>query len=76
MTTYETIRDHKQKISDKLGTVDYIFVDEGHRIKNEAGKASKALKGIRCDHRIVVTGTPIQNNLMVLSAFFPSTILL
>ncbi|CAD6252196.1 unnamed protein product [Miscanthus lutarioriparius] len=64
LTTYETIRDHKQKISDKLGTVDYIFADEGHRIKNKAGKASKALKGIRCDHRIVVTGTPIQNNLM------------
>ncbi|KAG0531255.1 hypothetical protein BDA96_04G007800 [Sorghum bicolor] len=64
LTTYETIRDHKQKISDRLGTVDYIFADEGHRIKNKYAGVSKALKKIKCDHRIVVTGTPIQNNLM------------
>jgi SNF2 family DNA or RNA helicase len=76
LTTYETIRDHKQKISDRLGTVDYIFADEGHRIKNKYAGVSKALKKIKCDHRIVVTGTPIQNNLMVISAFFPFTILL
>jgi hypothetical protein len=44
---------------------DYVFLDEGHKIKNPARKVSKSVKQIPSKHRIILSGTPIQNNLRV-----------
>lgn len=41
----------------------YAVLDEGHRIKNPATKRAKALQSIQAEHRLILTGTPIQNNL-------------
>ncbi|EGI60320.1 DNA repair and recombination protein RAD54B [Acromyrmex echinatior] len=44
-------------------TFDLIVCDEGHRLKNSNIKAAKMLNEINCKKRIVLTGTPIQNDL-------------
>lgn len=40
-----------------------IICDEGHLLKNEKTSLSKAVNRIKTLRRIVLTGTPIQNNM-------------
>ncbi|XP_050421468.1 DNA repair and recombination protein RAD54B-like isoform X2 [Adelges cooleyi] len=47
---------------EKIG-FDLIVCDEGHRLKNNAIRTSTALNQLRCKRRILLTGTPIQNEL-------------
>lgn len=49
---------------------DYIILDEGHKIKNKDSGITKEMKEFSCKNRIVLTGTPIQNNLKELWAIF------
>ncbi|XP_014475589.1 PREDICTED: DNA repair and recombination protein RAD54B-like [Dinoponera quadriceps] len=42
---------------------DLVVCDEGHRLKNSNIKASKLLYEIDCKKRVILTGTPIQNDL-------------
>jgi len=60
ITTYETILQE----SSKLRTVDWeaIVIDEAHKIKNRSSKLVSELNNFRSEHRILLTGTPIQNN--------------
>jgi len=41
----------------------YIIVDEGHRLKNYNCKLFRELKSYKTDNRLLLTGTPLQNNL-------------
>ncbi|XP_063683176.1 lymphocyte-specific helicase-like [Bolinopsis microptera] len=41
----------------------FIIVDEGHKIKNINCTLIKHLKGLHSDNRLLLTGTPLQNNL-------------
>ncbi|EPZ32387.1 SNF2-related domain-containing protein [Rozella allomycis CSF55] len=48
----------------------YFILDEGHVIKNPKTKISLAVKSIVAKHRLVLTGTPIQNNILELWSIF------
>ncbi|XP_045205485.2 lymphoid-specific helicase-like isoform X2 [Mercenaria mercenaria] len=41
----------------------YMIVDEGHRIKNKNCRLIRELKQYKNTHRLLLTGTPLQNNL-------------
>ncbi|CAG0885841.1 unnamed protein product [Cyprideis torosa] len=42
---------------------DLIVCDEGHRLKNANVKIFAALSSLRCRRRLVLTGTPVQNDI-------------
>jgi ATP-dependent helicase STH1/SNF2 len=67
ITTYEYIMLDRSTLSKILWQ--YIIVDEGHRMKNQKSKFAMTL-GIQymSAHRILLTGTPLQNNLSELWA--------
>jgi TATA-binding protein-associated factor len=51
-------------------TWNYCILDEGHIIKNGKTKLSKAIKSLHANHRLILTGTPIQNNVLELWSLF------
>lgn len=48
----------------------YCVLDEGHIIKNAASKLTKAVKTFSAEHRLILSGTPIQNNVLELWSLF------
>ncbi|XP_053667652.1 TATA-binding protein-associated factor 172 [Anopheles marshallii] len=48
----------------------YCILDEGHIIKNGRTKSSKAIKQLVANHRLILSGTPIQNNVLELWSLF------
>uniref|UniRef100_A0A8C5WXV5 RAD54 homolog B n=1 Tax=Laticauda laticaudata TaxID=8630 RepID=A0A8C5WXV5_LATLA len=40
-----------------------VICDEGHRLKNSSIKTTAALLSLSCERRIILTGTPVQNDL-------------
>ncbi|XP_032277647.1 DNA repair and recombination protein RAD54B isoform X2 [Phoca vitulina] len=42
---------------------DLLICDEGHRLKNSAIKTTTALISLSCEKRVILTGTPVQNDL-------------
>ncbi|KAL2271442.1 hypothetical protein VTJ83DRAFT_813 [Remersonia thermophila] len=48
----------------------YIVLDEGHLIKNPRAKITLAVKRLKSNHRLILTGTPIQNNVLELWSLF------
>ncbi|KAL9957258.1 hypothetical protein ACROYT_G038872 [Oculina patagonica] len=48
----------------------YCILDEGHIIKNGKTKLAKVIKQLRASHRLILSGTPIQNNVLELWSLF------
>ncbi|KAK2852480.1 hypothetical protein Q7C36_007681 [Tachysurus vachellii] len=48
----------------------YCILDEGHVIKNGKTKLSKAMKQLSANYRVILSGTPIQNNVLELWSLF------
>lgn len=68
ITSYEVVRND---IADLQGiNWHYCILDEGHIIKNAKTKLTKAVKCIRAHHRLILSGTPIQNNVLELWSLF------
>ena len=41
----------------------HVTIDEGHRLKNKDCRLMHELKSLRSEHRLLLTGTPLQNNI-------------
>lgn len=46
----------------------YVVLDEGHKIKNDLSQISQSLQGLGAEYRLILTGTPLQNNMVELWA--------
>ncbi|CAI4228885.1 unnamed protein product [Auanema sp. JU1783] len=60
-TTYEMVLKVRSQL--KKFVWKYIIIDEAHRIKNEKSKLSEVVREIKSKNRLLITGTPLQNNL-------------
>eukprot|EP00092_Neocalanus_flemingeri_P002665 GFUD01002853.1.p1 GENE.GFUD01002853.1~~GFUD01002853.1.p1 ORF type:complete len:758 (-),score=233.91 GFUD01002853.1:204-2477(-) len=60
--SYETFRLHAAVLH--MGEVGLLLCDEGHRLKNCENQTYRALMGIKCKRRVLLSGTPIQNDLL------------
>ncbi|KAJ6737285.1 hypothetical protein OIU85_019358 [Salix viminalis] len=80
LTTYDIVRNNSKSLrgdhyfiddeSEDSHIWDYMILDEGHLIKNPSTQRAKSLLEIPSAHCIVISGTPIQNNLKELWALF------
>ncbi|KAF7701627.1 DNA excision repair protein ERCC-6 [Cucumispora dikerogammari] len=61
ITSYQTFL--REAIDFYSTKYDFLILDEGHKIKNDETKIFKALNSIKARSRLILTGTPIQNNL-------------
>ncbi|MDA8090367.1 MAG: DEAD/DEAH box helicase [Nitrospiraceae bacterium] len=43
-------------------TFDVIVLDEAQMVKNEKTKTSRALRSFKANHKIILTGTPVENS--------------
>uniref|UniRef100_A0A8C0I8T4 DNA helicase n=1 Tax=Bubo bubo TaxID=30461 RepID=A0A8C0I8T4_BUBBB len=61
ITTYEILLKDKAV----LGSINWAFlgVDEAHRLKNDDSLLYKTLIDFKSNHRLLITGTPLQNSL-------------
>ncbi|ORY69791.1 uncharacterized protein BCR38DRAFT_480958 [Pseudomassariella vexata] len=68
VTSYEVCRNDTEFLEKQ--NWNYIVLDEGHLIKNPKAKISVAVKRLPSNHRLILTGTPIQNNVLELWSLF------
>ncbi|RMZ90626.1 hypothetical protein DV736_g2140, partial [Chaetothyriales sp. CBS 134916] len=68
ITTYDICRNESNILTPI--TWNYCVLDEGHLIKNPKAKITQAAKKLVSNHRLILTGTPIQNNVLELWSLF------
>ncbi|KAK5808776.1 DNA repair and recombination protein RAD26 [Linnemannia elongata] len=68
VTTYAGLRIHSSRLLRQSWS--YIVLDEGHNIRNPDADITLRCKQFKTPHRIILSGTPIQNNLNELWSLF------
>ncbi len=68
LTTYGTLRHDAMQFKDVQ--FDYCILDEGQMIKNAHTQSAKATRLLNAHHRLVLSGTPIENHLGELWSLF------
>ena len=66
VTSYEGVCKEKSRLSKVAWK--YLIIDEAHRIKNEKSALSLVVRQMQTQFRMLITGTPLQNNLRELWA--------
>jgi len=61
IVSYETLRLYVQELSN--APIGLMLCDEGHRLKNGDSQTFEALNGLNVKKRVILSGTPIQNDL-------------
>ncbi len=61
--SYETIRTHVARLNKCVDCCDLLVCDEAHRLKNNENQTSRALNSLPVKRRVLLTGTPMQNDL-------------
>ena len=59
---YEKLRNVQEELKKGPG-IDIVIIDEGHRLKTAKNKSALAIKSLNTPRRVVLSGTPIQNDL-------------
>ncbi|KAL4895630.1 SNF2 family N-terminal domain-containing protein [Aspergillus ambiguus] len=59
---YEKLRTVQETLAKGAG-VDIIIADEGHRLKTLQNKSGLAIQSLNANKRVILSGTPIQNDL-------------
>jgi SNF2 family DNA or RNA helicase len=68
VTSYALIRRDADKYADI--EFDTVILDEAQHIKNRQTQNAQAVKAIKSQHRIVLTGTPLENSVLDLWSIF------
>jgi SNF2 family DNA or RNA helicase len=68
ITTYALMRNDIQTI--KETKLHYAILDESQNIKNHEAQTTRAAYMLQADHRLALSGTPIENNLSELYSLF------
>ncbi|MEM6792516.1 MAG: DEAD/DEAH box helicase [Acidobacteriota bacterium] len=68
VTTYGTLRRDVEQL--KEIEFDYAILDEAQAIKNSSSQAAKACRQLMAQHRLALTGTPVENHLGELWSLF------
>jgi len=68
VTTYGTLRRDIAEL--KNYRFDYVLLDEAQAIKNASSQTAKACQLLNSEHRLALTGTPIENHLGELWSLF------
>ncbi|WVQ73256.1 hypothetical protein IAR50_002824 [Cryptococcus sp. DSM 104548] len=63
LTTYDMVTGNEFKVFSSVPRWEVLCVDEGQRLKSDESKIFSNLKTIRSVHRILLTGTPLNNNI-------------
>ncbi|KAH6644769.1 SNF2 family N-terminal domain-containing protein [Boeremia exigua] len=59
---YEMLRTMQEELKRGAG-VDIVIADEGHRLKTANNKSMQAIQSLNTERRIILSGTPLQNDL-------------
>ena len=68
VTTYEMVKSPQIQSLIRNTFFNYCVLDEGHVIKNTDTNISEAVRKIHSQNKLILTGTPLQNNLVELFA--------
>ncbi|XP_029202787.2 DNA excision repair protein ERCC-6-like [Acropora millepora] len=68
VTSFSGMRQHQDHLLAQR--FDYVILDEGHKIRNPDAEITLACKQFRTPHRIILSGSPMQNNLRELWSLF------
>eukprot|EP00580_Thalassiosira_gravida_P017110 CAMPEP_0201673806 /NCGR_PEP_ID=MMETSP0494-20130426/35590_1 /ASSEMBLY_ACC=CAM_ASM_000839 /TAXON_ID=420259 /ORGANISM="Thalassiosira gravida, Strain GMp14c1" /LENGTH=761 /DNA_ID=CAMNT_0048155799 /DNA_START=260 /DNA_END=2545 /DNA_ORIENTATION=- len=68
ITSYSVLRSDINLLEDVLW--DWCILDEGHLLKNPKTSTAKASRRLKARHKLILTGTPIQNNVHEIWATF------
>jgi len=61
LTTYQTATRDIEELETRAW--ERLVLDEAQAVKNSRGKAAKAVRRLRAEHRVALTGTPVENRL-------------
>ena len=75
LTEIDLLISSYEKIRNDIGFLEtqnffYIILDEAHFIKNSKAKITKAIKKLNGERKLILSGTPLQNNVIELWSIF------
>jgi superfamily II DNA or RNA helicase len=68
LTTYGTVRSDVEELAEQRFGV--VVLDEAQAIKNEGSRTARSVRLLRAEHRLALSGTPIENHLGELWSLF------
>lgn len=68
LTTYAVVRNDIEQLKDCK--FHYVILDESQNIKNVTSQSAQAVHILQAEHRLALSGTPVENNLTELYSLF------